>query len=413
VTHETEKGFGSGLRRELERKLATAEEEVAEVVAEPVAVASADTLALVDWEPEPEPTEDDAAEFAEVAALRAELEDALAREQELRESLQHHVEAYERELDADRDVALREANTEQRAAKLAEREAEIDRLKEQLEGELHALSTQRTQLLAEEARLETLARHVDSRTTELESADRDRAQAAAHVAQEVAAIAERERELKRERAALEERLRDAEARVAAREQAVQTLDAGLAARERALAEREVAARSAVDSLDSERRKLLEQSDEVQTREQLAEKRNAAREQMLTNGEAALAAWEKRLREQSERLERERAGHGQASQEAFALLAELEQREQLVGARESKVIAGEESLAARTAAIHQAEQDLRVREARRIAELDLREDKLEVREQEVSEREVRIGERERDLTTYVSQLQGSLNDRSVA
>src|SRR5207253_3159052 len=51
----------------------------------------------------------------------------------------------------------------------------------------------------------------------------------------------------------------------------------------------------------------------------------------------LQAWEERLRVQAERLEREREGHGQASQDAFALLAELEARESGLARRESELL----------------------------------------------------------------------------
>ena len=152
--------------------------------------------------------------------------------------------------------------------------------------------------------------------------------------------------------------------------------------------------------------------------------------MLVNGEAALAAWEKRLREQSERMDRERAGHGQASQEAFQLLAELEQREQRVHEREAKLLEDERKLtgamraqekqqgertlkfesqlAERLAAYENQERELRVKEAGLAADHELREDKLDARETALAERERLLAERERDLTDYVSRLQGSIN-----
>ena len=145
-----------------------------------------------------------------------------------------------------------------------------------------------------------------------------------------------------------------------------------------------------------------------------DKRLDAREKMLTNGETALKAWEARLREQSERLDRERNGHSHASQEAFALLAELEQREQRVGEREAKLLQGEERIAERTKQLAQADEDLRVREARLLADVELREDKLELLERNIAEREELIEFRERDLTAYVGEIQGRLADhRSVA
>jgi uncharacterized protein (DUF3084 family) len=117
----------------------------------------------------------------------------------------------------------------------------------------------------------------------------------------------------------------------------------------------------------------------------------------------LKSWEARLREQAERLDRERNGHSHASQEAFALLAELEQREQRVGDRETKLLEAEERLTTRTGALAKTEEELR-----------LREDKLEALERNNAEREELIGFRERDLTAYVCEIQGRLSEqRSVA
>ena len=149
------------------------------------------------------------------------------------------------------------------------------------------------------------------------------------------------------------------------------------------------------------------------REAALDKRNDARERMLANGETALAAWEKRLREHSERLDRERAGHGQASQEAFALLAELEQREARVRELESKHLEAEARNDERAEELGRTAETLRRREAQLGVDLDIREDTLDDREHAVAEREQRIAERERDLGAYVGQLQDQFSDRSVA
>jgi hypothetical protein len=437
MTHETEKGFGTGLRRQLERKQGAAYEVVempTERIEEPEPEQRFDVLQLVEPDPELE-AEPTPANVPELAMLQAELEDALAREQELREALQHHVEAYERELAADRDVAMREAEAERRAARLEERETELREELERTERERAEVARLREEVVAEEARIAELAKHMDARTEELASADGERAQAAAHVAQELAALAERERELKRERAALEEYRRESEKRVAAREEALKDLDGRLLGRERALAEREAAAQAAAAEQARERGRLQERVEAVATKGVSLAKQYDARERMLVNGEAALAAWEKRLREQSERLERERAGHGQASQEAFSLLAELEQREQSVRDREAKLVqaetklaermraqekqqgerslAFEAQLADRLAKFEEEQAQLRVKEAGLAADHELREDKLDEREAALIERERLLAEREKDLTAYVSRLQGSINDRVVA
>jgi hypothetical protein len=418
MTHETETGFGTGLRAQLSRKLGA--DESAEVDDDAVATVAPPTeiLPLGDLLPlVPEAVVD---EPEEVAALRSELEQALTRERALREALEHQVEAYERELASARDLAVREAEVEQRGARADATQAELEERQvvlkiqlDQVEGERVELARMRTELVAEEARVSELATHVDSRAYELESVHQERAQAGAHLAQQLAGLAERERELKRERAALEAVRQDQENGFLAREESVRQLDTATRQRERTVSEREVGLRAAAAELEQQRVRLQERADEVAEREATIERRYDAREKMLSNGEAALAARETRLREDAERIERERNGQGQVSQEAFALLAELEQREQRVQSREQRIVEGEERLAERAGQLGQTDEELRLREAGLLAEIELREDRLEKRERDVSEREELIEFRERDVAAYVGELQGRLNDRNVA
>jgi hypothetical protein len=417
MTPETETGFGSGLRAQLVRKQADETEPVEATVdvpassgAAPIEMAPVEELFRVEV-PDQDP---------EVSALRIELEAALDREQQLRDALQHQVEAYERELAADRDLALREAEFEQRVARLEtagteieERELMLRIQRDQVEHERSELVATRTELVAEEARLTELATHTDSRSLELESAAQQRAQAAAHLAQQLAALSERERELKRERGAIDAHKQEAEARAASREQRARDLQLENVRREHAVAQRELAAQALSTDVEREKVRLQERAEAVAARESALDKRNDAREQMLKNGETALAAWEKRLREQSERLERERAGHGQASQEAFALLAELEQREAHVGERETALLVAETAFTERSEQVVRTEEELRLRDARAGADLEIREDRLDEREEALAERERLITNRERDLTQYVGELQGQFSDRSVA
>ncbi len=81
MTYETEPGFGSGLRAELERKQGIEPRAEIEAPAEPVEVPLLEESAVV-----------------EELDFQAELEAALHRERHLREALQHQVETYEREL---------------------------------------------------------------------------------------------------------------------------------------------------------------------------------------------------------------------------------------------------------------------------------------------------------------------------
>jgi hypothetical protein len=410
MTYETETGFGSGLRAQLERNLGVEPSPTAEEQPEE-AVESVDRTVVPLL---------DAPDLPAVDPVQVELEAALDRERQLREALEHQVEAYERELTAGGDLRLRETEAEQLAARLDAARAQIEEQelmiriqRDQLETDRSEIAAQRSELVAEEARVVELASHIDSRSLELESAANERAQAAAHLAQQLAAIAERERELKRERAAIDARRVEAETHLTTREDAIARLDAAAVRREQAVAQRELEIHRVIAAAARERAALDELAEVVATREVSADKRNDARERMLTNGEAALAAREKRLREQAERLDRERAGHGQASQEAFALLAELEQREEGVRALEAKALAAEAQTVQRANELAASAEELRRREARLGVDLDIREDRLDEREHAIAERERCIAERERDLGVYVGQLQDQFSDRSVA
>jgi chromosome segregation ATPase len=442
MSPQTEQGFGTGLRALLRVKQGEAEAH--------------------QTPPEPQDVEPLAAEETTAPELdvRAELEDALGRERELRDALEHQVEAHERELAASRDLALQEAEVGQLAARLAGREAELaerqrtlDEREEQVANERRDLNLRRTDLVAEEARLTELAVHVDSRAAALESVDHEHAHGSAELAKQLAGIGERERELKRERAEVEERRVEAEARLAARERTLRKHDEAVRVREQAAAgeERRVQAEGA--ELERHLERLQARVEAVASREAEIEGRLAARENELADREAALGAWEERVRAQSDRAQRERAGHGRASQEAFSLMAELEQREDALKqreealkeqeaelgarvtlneaeapklqAREQMLVRSEahlaslrerlderldqagraeQALAGRVEALEEAEHELRLREAQIGAELELRADKLEQLAEELAAAKAQLAERERDLAGYVTQLQ---------
>ncbi|HEY4413917.1 MAG TPA: hypothetical protein VGN06_13035, partial [Gaiellaceae bacterium] len=145
MTHETETGFGTGLRAQLSRKngdALTTEE------AEPVEVQLPDLLPMGEILPlAPEPV---SVEPQEILVLRSELESALTRERALREALEHQVEAYEREMSSARDLAVREAEVEQLAARAEASRADVEELevilriqREQVENERVELSRMR------------------------------------------------------------------------------------------------------------------------------------------------------------------------------------------------------------------------------------------------------------------------------
>jgi septal ring factor EnvC (AmiA/AmiB activator) len=62
------------------------------------------------------------------------------------------------------------------------------------------------------------------------------------------------------------------------------------------------------------------------------------------------------------------------------------------------------LAERSSTLAATEDELRRREARLDADLELREDKLERLAEEVAERERRLTDREQDLASFVGELQ---------
>src|SRR5439155_20016452 len=86
----------------------------------------------------------------------------------------------------------------------------------------------------------------------------------------------------------------------------------------------------------------------------AQKDGAARQEAIMREEARLEGWEERLRVNAERLERESTGQGQASQDAFALLAELERREAELAQREADQGRGEGVGGARVAELDSRE-----------------------------------------------------------
>jgi len=450
MSPETEHGFGTGLRAQLQRKQDEAETTEAPPRSEAEAAAEVEALAPEEQFLEPveeQPFDDHVnvivqASVPELAELRSELEAALRREQDLRDALQHQIEVREHDLEASRDLALREAEAEQAATRVAAREGELERREqvladqlEQIANERREVNLHRTELVAEEARLAELGVQVDSMHADLEFADHDRAQAAAELARQLGMLAERERELKRERTELDQRRAD----TIAKEDALRTRDEATGARERDLRAAE---------LENERvqTRLQERAEAVAERETVTGARLNKLEAELADREAALAAWEERVRSQAERAERERTGHGRAAQEAFALMAELEQRENALKLREVElaraaaarqndtkqadereqlVARGEASLstlreelelrveqtekrelevARRTSELQEGSDELRLREARLGAELELRAEKLDQLEDELAERERRLAERERDLASYVGELQ---------
>jgi DNA repair exonuclease SbcCD ATPase subunit len=349
--YETEKGFGTGLRSVLERK----QNGDAEVAAVPDAIVVAARGVPVDVIVQ--------GTVPELEVVRGELEAALEREQVLREET--HA--------ACRAVAEREAELETWTGELREREQVLQRRADELEAEQHALVERHTEIVAEYARVQELSSHSQSRVEELETAERDRAEAAAEIAKQVAAMAERERELKRERAAFDARQQEAEARVTARELAVRERDVNVGQRERAVRDAETdlaGARARLDSratsLQGTEERIAQEARDLRERQTAIEAALDDRMRVTAEGESALQAWEQRLRIEAERLQDERSEHGVTSQDAFALMSELEAREATLSKLEAELLEAQAHLQA-AAEDPQRGRDLDEREARLVAQ----------------------------------------------
>jgi hypothetical protein len=197
VSPETEKGFGTGLREQLERRRRKGEHDGGhepeldlgvDLDAPPaaaVAVAEPQVQQLVETGPE-------------LDHLRAELKASLERERDLRAALAEQVQAYERELDAGRDYAVRAAELDQRAVKLSaaesaleERERTLDELRAEVESERGRVDAAAVELASAEAATAERAAYVEAKTEELKSAERERQRADHELGKQQQSIVER------------------------------------------------------------------------------------------------------------------------------------------------------------------------------------------------------------------------------
>ena len=128
--NETEKGFGTGLRAKVAQKQDPAAAQAAQEPVAPPAVEAPPEPPVSFEEPHVSPLLEVAPEPVDqgpaLESLRTELTAALARERDLQLTLQEQLERAERELDIERDFSMRLAEVDQRAAKLAARETELE-----------------------------------------------------------------------------------------------------------------------------------------------------------------------------------------------------------------------------------------------------------------------------------------------
>src|ERR671930_1400158 len=111
---ETEKGFGTGLRAQLERRRETAAGKGGLKAVNPDASGSVPAAPAIDLSD------------ADLEALRDELAASLAREEQLRGALNEQFAAHERELHPQHDLAARQAELDERAGRLSAFEVALE-----------------------------------------------------------------------------------------------------------------------------------------------------------------------------------------------------------------------------------------------------------------------------------------------
>ena len=175
--HGIEGGFGSGLRAKLEAKDQPEPRSPGEAIAAAVTPDNPD-----------------------LEALRAELSASLAREQELRASLNDQVEVSGREVQLEQELAEQAGFLDRRAASLAATEAEIEERERQIAqrlAELDDVLEAKEELTKGEAKVEEREQLIELKVQELKKADDERAAAAKELREKIEDIAKREQDLAR------------------------------------------------------------------------------------------------------------------------------------------------------------------------------------------------------------------------
>ena len=134
AANDTEKGFGTGLRAQLERRRAALLEAQAESGADE-AQAAAEIA-----------TEQNGSATTDIEAVREELAASLAREESLRAALSEGIVASERGLELDEQLAARAADLDGREAGLADLRDRLEADRAELERTQAALAKAQAQL---------------------------------------------------------------------------------------------------------------------------------------------------------------------------------------------------------------------------------------------------------------------------
>jgi DNA repair exonuclease SbcCD ATPase subunit len=241
---ETEKGFGTGLRAQLQRRREgddgtqadgqgpTNVELRFELTARPAAGGNGDAFEVGVGGPD-------------VQALKAELEAAQAREATLRDQLQERSHAYEQNVGSEKELAHRALTLDERDAKLAEFQAELEERERRVRDQREAIEAEHTrvadlqaELAAEQALAAEHQEAAEKRLRDLQGADRQREKASTELSKARAALDDREQKVARKESEVATREQAGTARLDGRERALTKRENEWRARDKELSERE-------------------------------------------------------------------------------------------------------------------------------------------------------------------------------
>ena len=237
---ETEKGFGTGLRAQLQRRR---EGDDGTQGAE----AQSPTNVELRFEPTARPANGETLESVgpDVLALRAELEAAQAREATLRDQLHARSHAYDQNVGSEKELAHRALTLDEREAKLAEFEVELEvrerRVRDQrdvIEAEHTRVADLQAELAAEQALAAEQQEAADKRLRDLQGADRERDKVSSELVKAQGALGDREQKLARKESEVTTREQAATARLDGRERGLTKRENEWRARDKEMSERE-------------------------------------------------------------------------------------------------------------------------------------------------------------------------------
>src|SRR6266516_2478149 len=216
---ETEKGFGTGLRAQLERRRS-------EDGRVPEQQASTNVELRLELRATPAETEPAAAD-EEVGALKAELESAQRREAALRSRLDQHSAAFGDGMSSEMELEARAATLDAREAKLAEFEGELEERerkvrdqREVIEAEHARVAELQAELAADQQLAAEQLQKAEARMRQLQGADREREKAAGDLNKQLSALAQREKKQERKESELATREQAADVRLQGRERSL-------------------------------------------------------------------------------------------------------------------------------------------------------------------------------------------------